>query len=189
MKKHWRYLSYLIRHKWFVYLACRKCGVSLWRSIIHDWHKFLPDEWLAYANHFYGKHFKWSDIHGDVRNILCYKDSQEYWRERFDQSWNLHQKRARHHWQFWLLTNDSSEPKHQPLIMPEKYLREMVADWWGAGRAITGKWEAHRWYEANQGRILISDSTRILVEQILSESSQIMETPENLAKRQRILGY
>ena len=43
-----------------------------------------------------------------------------------------------------------------PIPMPEKYAREMVADWAGAGRAITGKWETLEWYEKNQEKILFS---------------------------------
>ena len=51
--------------------------------------------------------------------------------------------------------------------MPEKYAREMVADWAGAGRAITGKWETLEWYKKNQEKILLHPETRSLVESIL----------------------
>jgi hypothetical protein len=35
------------------------------------------------------------------------------------------------------------------LPMPEKFVREMVADWMGAGRAITGRWDVNDWYRPN----------------------------------------
>lgn len=52
--KHWKYLKYVVRHKWYVFLACRQLGVPLWQSIIHDWTKFLPREWFPYVRYFYG---------------------------------------------------------------------------------------------------------------------------------------
>ena len=188
MNKHLKYLKYLIRHKWFVFVACRKCGVSIWRAIIHDWHKFLPDEWFPYANYFYGKNIKWSDLAGDQKNHVAYSDTEEYWKSRFNHAWNLHQKRARHHWQFWVLINDNDHLKYCQLDIPEKYLREMVADWWGAGKAITGNWDALSWYHTNKDEILVSDSTRNRVEDLLKLSSVNFETPKSLRKRAAIIG-
>lgn len=51
--------------------------------------------------------------------------------------------------------------------MPEKYGREMVADWMGAGRGITGKWEADKWYEHNKLNIQLHPDTRVRVEALL----------------------
>lgn len=187
MKKHLLYLRYVIRHKWFVYLACKRCGVSLWRSIIHDWTKFLPCEWFAYVNEFYGDWKSVRDSEPDDYRYWCYRASIE---SAFQMAWNHHQKNNKHHWQYWLLTNDSDSPKHSPLPMPEKYAREMVADWWGAGRAITGKWDALTWYQANKEKIMLCDSTRMFVEKLLQETSeQYRNDEENIARRIRIIGY
>lgn len=153
MKRHLAYLKYLIRHKWFVYLACRKCGVSLWRAVIHDWHKFLPSEWKPYAYTFYnadGTKAKYAETMA------------------FATAWNYHQKRAKHHWQYWLLTWDKGTT--EPVVMAEKYMREMVADWWGAGRVITGRWDARGWYLANADKIKLHPYTRKQVEQLLEVS-------------------
>lgn len=54
IKANWQYLKYVIRHKWFVFTACRTLGVPWWQSIIHDWTKFLPCEWFPYVRYFYG---------------------------------------------------------------------------------------------------------------------------------------
>ena len=167
MRKHFEYLKYAIRHKWFVFVACRECGVSLWRSIIHDWSKFLPCEWFAYVNEFYGDWKKVRDSEPDDFRYWNYRGPIEY---AFKLAWNHHQKFNKHHWQYWLLTNDSDEPKHDALAMPEKYVLEMVADWWGAGKAITGNWQAVDWYQAHRNNIIIHDSTREMVENILSDS-------------------
>ncbi len=167
MRRHFAYLKYVLRHKWFVFVACRHLRVSLWRSIIHDWSKFLPCEWTPYVNEFYG----------DWRQLKKTEpDDFRYWSIRcpieaeFQKAWNHHQKSNKHHWQYWLLTNDSDTPKHNALQMPDKYVREMVADWWGAGRAISGLWDAPGWYEKHKEKILISERTREDVELFLDGS-------------------
>jgi hypothetical protein len=153
MKRHLNYLKYLLRHKWFVFVACRACGVPFWQAILHDWHKFLPSEWGPYLRTFYAPD-------GSTQ----YKESPE-----FAASWNLHQKRARHHWQFWVMYWDRGDADALP--MPERYVREMVADWWGAGRAITGKWDALVWYFNNTSKMFMHQETRELVKNILLESA------------------
>ena len=40
MLPHLRYLSYVLRHKWYVLWAGLWLGVPLWRLLIHDWSKF-----------------------------------------------------------------------------------------------------------------------------------------------------
>jgi hypothetical protein len=47
----------------------------------------------------------------------------------------------------------------------------MVADWWGAGRAITGKWDAQNWYERQKGKIILHEMTRRDVEHLLNETA------------------
>lgn len=57
--KHLKYLSYILRHKWYVFVECCKRGIY-WRGFMHDMSKFLPSQWFPYVNYFYGK--KGSDI-------------------------------------------------------------------------------------------------------------------------------
>jgi hypothetical protein len=154
MKKHLRYLSYVIRHKTFVLLAGLATRAPLWRLIIHDYSKFLPSEWFPYVHSFYGN-WKW-------------RDRPETVARAFDIAWNHHQKRNKHHWQYWVLINDSDDPKLRPLRMPEDYIREMVADWMGAGRAITGKWGGvSDWYAKNRDKIILHENTRAKVESLI----------------------
>jgi len=42
-----------------------------------------------------------------------------------------------------------------------------VADWAGAGRAITGQWEVVEWYGKNRAKIILTPETRGLAESIL----------------------
>ena len=51
--------------------------------------------------------------------------------------------------------------------MPYKYAVEMVCDWAGAGRAITGKWEYKEWYYKNKEKIILHPETRKDVEMLL----------------------
>jgi len=184
-KPHWSYLKYVLRHKWFVFVAGLQTGAPIWRLLIHDWTKFLPCEWNAYVEKFYGKKIDEKE-----------PDDFRYWSARgpvdaaFDHAWNHHQKANKHHWQYWLLTNDSDDPKHKPLQMPKKYVLEMVADWMGAGRAITGAWEYWKWYESNKEKIILQESTRHSVESLLILLDQKRIAKEFKAKeRIRILGY
>lgn len=167
MNYHWKYLLYILRHKWFVFLACRKLGVSLWRSIKHDWHKLLPSEWNAYAAYFYGPTVALKDSEPDDYRYWCQRGPVE---SDFNHAWNLHQKRADHHWQFWVLLMDDGSTK--VLNMTEQAMREMVADWYGAGRAITGKWEAPFWFLKNHYKMKLSENTGKFVAQLLHESER-----------------
>ena len=147
MHHHLMYLRYLVRHKWYVYVAGRKLGVSLWRVLIHDWSKFTPAEWGPYARYFY-------------------IDQEEY-HDQFQQAWLHHLRNNKHHWQAWVLLNDDGTIV--ALSMPKTYIREMVADWAGAGRAITGEWEVRRWYDTNSSLMRMSPGTRFFVERLLEE--------------------
>jgi len=154
MKRHIAYFRSVMCHKWFVLQECIKLGVPLWRAIIHDWDKFLPDEWLPYARCFYtpdgGKQYQESPA--------------------FARAWLLHQRRNPHHYQFWLLTWDRGTT--EPLPMPDVYRREMLADWRGAGRAYNADWqpsETAKWYLSRREmfRTLLHPETRAWIEQQL----------------------
>jgi len=151
IKRHIAYLKYVMRHKWFVFRASIKIKSSLWLAIVHDWSKFKPSEWIPYANTFY-----------EPDGSNQYKQTPE-----FAQAWNKHQKSNKHHWQFWMLTWDRGETIALP--MPQKYVLEMIADWMGAGKAITGKWEIREWYYKNKDKIILESSTRDVIEKIIDK--------------------
>lgn len=192
MKRHWQYLKYVTRHKWYVFLACLRLRVPLWIALFHDWDKFMPDEWFPYARTFYAPD-------GSKR----YVESVD-----FAHAWMKHQHRNKHHWQYWLwitiadhnfgmpiregnyLVWDRGEaqqivergdpetrlelrpvPPYYPLDadpMPDVYRREMLADWMGAGKAL-GKPLVWEWYEANKDKIKLHADTRAWVETELAK--------------------
>ena len=152
MKPHLEYASYVARHKWFVFRAGLKTGAPLWRLLIHDWSKLSPAEWGPYVRSFYGPGGRTPEV-----------------RSAFDAAWLHHQHRNPHHWQHWLLREDDGDTK--ALEMPASLIREMVADWMGAGRAITGKWEVGSWYDANRDKIVLAPETRKAVDHLVAEVS------------------
>lgn len=52
---YWTYFTFTCHHKWLVFLECCKVGLY-WRGVIHDWDKFLPSQFIPYAQHFHQKH-------------------------------------------------------------------------------------------------------------------------------------
>lgn len=102
-----KYLSYVLRHKWYVFIECCKLGIPL-RGLLHDLSKLLPSEFIPYARYFYGKWIKEEEWHGDARNYIPWECTEMGVKYAFDKAWLLHQKRNPHHWQYWLLVMDSS---------------------------------------------------------------------------------
>jgi hypothetical protein len=114
MKAHLQYLSYVLRHKWFVLVECWKMGL-FWRGLVHDLSKFTPAEWFPYVRYFYGPKV-------EVKNTKVYDQAIDKWtplmeapdsvKREFDVAWLHHQKRNSHHWQYWLLTPDNPRPEY-----------------------------------------------------------------------------
>jgi hypothetical protein len=146
IKRHWNYLKYVIRHKFYVLLACSKLRFPVRYGILHDISKFKPSEWIPYASCFYKEN----------------GESQYDETEAFNLAWNEHQKSNKHHWQYWVIIWDRGQS--EALRIPERYIQEMVADWMGAGRAINGKWEVCEWYEKNKRNMILHPDTRMIVE-------------------------
>lgn len=156
MIAHLKYLEYVLRHKWFVFLACLHYGL-VWRGIKHDWHKFLPDEWFPYVRFFYGKKGEPTQR----RDATGYYKPTDTGNSAFDFAWLLHQKRADHHWQWWVLPEDEGGVK--VLEMSDVARKEMIADWRGAGKA-QGSPNTWEWWEANKHKLQLHPTTRIWVE-------------------------
>jgi len=163
---HLRYLRSQIRHKWFVFLECVRLGIP-WLGIVHDLSKFLPSEWIPYARYFYGEYPDWNTMdawgksyYGGPTKQSCEHD--------FNVAWLHHQHRNKHHWQRWILTMDSARgsSKTTALPMPDKYRREMLADWHGAGRAY-GNPDTASWYLENKSEIRLHPSTMYWIEEQL----------------------
>lgn len=144
-----KYLKVVLRHKWYTFLECRKLGIVR-LGIIHDWSKFRPSEYSPYAKSFHGP---WE-----------HNNRPQWLVDAFDAAWLHHQRRNKHHWQYWILVQDDEEDKILP--MPDRYRREMLADWRGAGRAYTGKDNTLDWYleRKEKMRAALHPETRAWIE-------------------------
>jgi hypothetical protein len=118
----------------------------------------MPAEWGPYVQKFYGN---WGSARGfgEADAIKAVVDC------KFDAAWLHHQHLNGHHWQHWVLREDRGALKVLP--MPEMMIREMVADWMGAGRAITGQWEVNEWYMRNRKKMELAPETRQVVEDLI----------------------
>lgn len=151
-----RYLRILLRHKWYVFLECVKLGMPV-TGLIHDWSKFLPDEFIPYARYF---------------SIPRRTDKGAYTADEADDpnfllAWLKHQRRNPHHWQWWLLVQDEDDSVILP--MSDHSRREMLADWRGANKTYGGD-GLEPWYVRNKETVKIHPDTREWVEeQILTK--------------------
>lgn len=157
MKAILQYAWLTIKHKYFVFVAGRRLGVSTWRLLKHDWTKLMPSELPHYGRQFFGDQ---SDPFGFIR---C---------------WTRHQNRHEHHWEYWIPRTGHNRceppfPPNVPIPMLEQAVREMVADWIGASRAYEGKWPTRRvkwvWLRQNFAKINLHRDTKELVDQLLDE--------------------
>jgi hypothetical protein len=163
MREHWQYLKYMTRHKWYVFQECRKLHIT-WRGICHDLSKFRPDEWFPYLRYFYGKWPKQVELSVYEKTYFRPR-TQEDVDDEFDLAWLKHQKRNEHHWQFWLLWEDDGI--HKVLPMTYEARCEMLADWRGAGKAITGQDNTAAWYTSHKDMMQLHSLTRVWIERKL----------------------
>jgi hypothetical protein len=164
--KYFQYLRYLLVHRWYVMIECFRNGLY-WRGLMHDVSKFSPDEFFPYVNFFYG-----NEIVKKSRAETGYYKPTDTGDKKFDFAWLLHQKRNRHHWQWWILPEDEGGVKILEMVYP--YNLEMLCDWVGAGKA-QGKFspesdhyfETRKWYLRNKSKMQFHPETQKWIEQKL----------------------
>ncbi len=165
MRRHLAYLRYVVIHKWFVFLECLKLGVPIWNAVFHDWTKFRPSEWLPYARFFHNP----DGSKKQKQSATGYKKPDDTGVAEFETAIGLHYARNKHHWEHYY-NKDTGECKP----MSDGFIREMVADWRGAGRA-QGTPDTCRWYEVNYNRIQLDWDTRMRVEYYLDYRHYVNE--------------
>jgi len=162
-----RYLVHLkniLLHKYYVFFACLKLKVPLYLAIFHDISKFKLSEFIPYAKYYYnkdGSHADVKDKHGEL----------EYTKEanNIKVAWLYHSHTNRHHWNYWITIR--SDGLIYPNIIPDKYIKEMVADWIGASKAYNLNIKVIDWYNKEKENLILHQDTRTKIEKIL----QILE--------------
>ena len=136
-----QYLAYVLKHKYYVFIECIKMG--LWvHAFTHDLSKLTPSEFRGYADYFY--------IRGR-ENIEAFNE--------FQKSWLFHQKRNKHHWDYWVLSNGETIP------MPRKFVLQMIADWRAMGKVFGDT--ANEYYLNNKKDMLLHVETIEIINQVL----------------------
>jgi hypothetical protein len=164
MGKYATYFYYILEHKWNVLIECFKMGMIL-HGITHDLSKFLPSEFISYARFFHAKD-----------RTKTYKTSDEQ-DPNFLMGWCLHQKRNKHHWNYWVCVTRKDEIS--PIPMPMKYVKQMIADWRGMSRKFAGN--ARDYYLKNRDSIILHSDTTRIVEALLG----VVFTKEEIEKLRR----
>lgn len=159
-----RYLRYLLRHKWFVFLECSRLNLYR-RGIFHDMSKFLFSEFIAYANYFYGKNSSKGIRRG--RDKTGYYKPTDTGHRAFERAWFHHFRNNSHHWQYWVIPE---VPEDKILEMPYREVQEMICDWRGAGRA-QGTLDNNKfdWFKANRNKMKLHLNTVLKISVILEE--------------------
>lgn len=168
MNKYFQYFRYILKHKYFVFIEACKLGIP-WRGFMHDMSKLLPSEFLAYTEKFYGGRIS-TEYFDIVAKYGC--PEMAPWgvtiEDKFTIAWLKHQHRNKHHWEYWVFNPDKNDGGSRYSVgMPKKYLKEMLADWRGAGKAITGKDDTKEWYLKNKTNIVLRNEDRQWIEQQL----------------------
>lgn len=147
-----RYFFYLLYHKWHVFLECCRLGIPL-LGILHDLDKFLLDEFLPMAKLF-----------SQTGSSLAKANDFRLDNIRLSLAKNLHYRRSRHHWESWVSFAGNGAIVELPV--PDRYRREMLADWRAAGKA-TRNMSAEEWYRAYGEKIRLHPDTRAWLEERL----------------------
>ena len=122
---------------------------------LHDVSKYLPDEYKAYDDYFYGA------------------EKTDQVKKDFDYAWLHHIHNNPHHWQYWVLINDQDGT--YPLEMPERYVYEMIADWWSFSHKVGNLRLIFDWYNDHKYTMILNTNTRKLVEDILGKIKQELD--------------
>ena len=139
---YWDYFKYIVEHKKNVGIECLKTGQFI-HALTHDLSKFRPSEFIPYARFFFRK--------DRANNYNPYDENDE----DFQKGWGFHQKRNKHHWNYWVSITRKDEL--YPLPIPMKYIRQMIADWKGMSRKFGGMWQEY--YDKNKQNMILHNDT------------------------------
>ncbi len=118
VKKMFKHLCLVTRHRWAVLCNCTKVGL-FFRGLVHDLSKFSPQEFFESARYYQGNR---SPIGVSRRTT-----GMSY-------AWLHHKGRNKHHIEYWLDPECSVTP-----LMPYKYAVECICDKLAATRTYAGK--------------------------------------------------
>jgi len=162
IKLYYNYFKYILEHKKNVFKTCWKRKLYK-HAITHDLSKFSPQEFIPYAEWFYGYHgvklekdYNHEQLNNGLSNL-----SRNYLecKSDFDKAWEHHYSNNPHHWDYWL------DKKGIPQRIDGKYLEQMIADWEAMSLKFGGS--AQEYYLNNYRNIKLDKDTRMELEMML----------------------
>lgn len=119
LKKSWKHLKIVNRHKWEVFKACAKAGHPI-QGILHDLSKYSPTEFIESAQY---------QTDG-ASPVWAAREAKGY-----SAAWQHHKGANPHHWEYW--TAGYRPDFSRAIKIPFKYIRELFCDYMGAGIAYS----------------------------------------------------
>jgi hypothetical protein len=150
---YWKYLKYLLRHKYYVALELLNYGLW-WRALIHDISKFNLAEFIPYAKQWYGN---------GAQGIS------------YQRAWLHHIVHNPHHWNHWTFVDEDGR---STLPMPYKDVIEMLCDWRAMDKA-RGKSEKDtiEWYTEHRDDMTLHASTTAIINREFGIKRKKHESP------------
>ena len=145
--KPWQHFKTITYHRYLVMCGCFRVGLY-WRGLVHDLSKYSPTEFWTGARYF----------QGDRSPNAAEREDKGY-----SEAWMHHKGRNRHHYEYW--TDMSRQTRcYESVVMPRKYLVEMVMDRRAAcmvyqGKAYTDS-SALTYFEKSRERELMHPQTK-----------------------------
>ena len=124
----------------------------------HDVSKNRPEEYYPYDDYFYLK-----------KNNRSYEVV-----ERFNKAFLLHMHANPHHWQYWILTDDSKGDGEKMIEMPLNYIFEMICDWWSFSWRMGDLMSIFKWWDDHEDWIRLHRRSKKVVIHILNKMKKIL---------------
>ena len=117
----------------------------------HDDSKFKSDEYKFYANYFFG-------------------ERTEKVKEEFKNASKLHRSRNLHHPEYW--------EKNGVISMPDRYLFEMLCDWWSFYLASGKPEDIFDWYKKEGKKFVFCKENQDKIDKTFNTIKEICNTKE-----------
>ena len=174
IKNVWLHFKKICIHKYYVGKYCFKMGLY-WQGITHDLSKFSPIEFFESAKYY----------QGDRSPIDACKE-----KNGVSYGWLHHKGRNPHHYEYWV--DNLDDGGHAPL-MPNKYAKELIADYLGAGHAYMGKNFTYlkelKWWELKRiNPLMMHPAMKATISTVFSELA-CLDNEKVLKKIDRIYDY
>ena len=150
----WKHFCTINAHRWRVLCGCFRIGLFR-QGLTHDLSKYSPTEFWTGARYYQGTRSP---------------NAAEREDKGYSEAWMHHKGRNRHHYEYWTDMNPQTH-RYEPVMMPRRYLAEMVMDRRAACMTYQGK-NYHpgaelEYLEKSKERLLMHPETLRQLEYIL----------------------